>query len=211
MKKILVPTDFNSLATAALEFAVPLARATGAEIIVLYADTFEPPAEFTATQMHRLSETIDASRASAARELEIYAHEHVPEDLNVTTVVREALAVPAIVEAARDVDLVVMGTHGRGPISRMILGSVAQAVLEQTDTPVLTVTRKTAPGPVRRILTYPSTEAKARELAAILGAEVAIVERDDFTCCETDLLVVPKGERTNAIRHAPAPVLTVTV
>jgi nucleotide-binding universal stress UspA family protein len=141
MKKILVPVDFNPLATAALRHAAQLAQQDGATLIVVYADTFEPPAEFTADQTSALAASIDDSRRRTAAELERYAHEHVAETLAVQTEVREALPVEGILAAIAEhqPDLVVMGTHGRGALSRLMFGSVARAVLRATDVPVVTI------------------------------------------------------------------------
>ena len=141
MKKILVPVDFNPLATAALRHASQLAQQQGAALVVMYADTFEPPVEFTAEQTATLAASIEASRRRTAEELERYAHEHVPETLAMQTEVREALPVEGILAAIADhePDLVVMGTHGRGALSRLMYGSVAQAVLRASNVPVVTI------------------------------------------------------------------------
>jgi len=141
MKKILVPVDFNPLAAAALEHAARLAGQSGAAIIVVYADTFEPPVEFTSLQTAPLAMSIDESRRTTARELERFAHEHVPETIALQTDVREALPVDGILAAIEEhqPDLVVMGTHGRGRLSRLMFGSVAQAVLRATNVPVVTI------------------------------------------------------------------------
>lgn len=141
MKKILVPVDFNPLATAALRHAARLAQSSGAALIVIYADTFDPPAEFTAEQTAALAASIEESRRKTAEELARYAHEHVPETLAMQTEVREALPVEGILAAIAEhrPDLVVMGTHGRGALSRMMFGSVARAVLRATSVPVVTV------------------------------------------------------------------------
>ena len=141
MKKILVPVDFNPLATAALRHAAQLAAPSGAEIIVVYADTFDPPAEFTAGQTSTIAAAIEDSRRKTAEELDRYAHEHVPETLAMQTEVREALPVEGILAAIEEhqPDLVVMGTHGRGRLSRLLFGSVAQNVLRATKVPVVTI------------------------------------------------------------------------
>ena len=141
MKKILVPVDFNPLATAALRHAAQLATQSGAEIIVVYADTFDPPAEFTAGQTGTIAAAIEDSRRKTAEELDRYAHEHVPETLAMQTEVREALPVEGILAAIEEhqPDLVVMGTHGRGRLSRLLFGSVAQSVLRATKVPVVTI------------------------------------------------------------------------
>ena len=141
MKKILVPVDFNPLATAALNHAAQLAEQSGAEIIVVYADTFDPPTEFTARQTGTIAAAIEDSRRKTAEELDRYAHEHVPEILAMQTEVREALPVEGILAAIEEhqPDLVVMGTHGRGRLSRLLFGSVAQNVLRATRVPVVTI------------------------------------------------------------------------
>ena len=143
MKKILVPVDFNPLSSAALEYAAQLAARTHAELIVIYADTFEPPAEFTAIQTEALVASIAESRRKTAEELERYAHEHVSETIALQTELREALPVAAILAAIEQhqPDLVVMGTHGRGALARLMLGSVTESVLAATTTPVLTINR----------------------------------------------------------------------
>ena len=149
MKKILVPVDFNPLATAALRHAAGLAQTSGAALIVMYADTFEPPAEFTAEQTGTVAASIAESRRRTAEELERYAHEHVPETLAMQTEVREALPVEGILAAIDEhhPDLVVMGTHGRGALSRLMFGSVARAVLDATKVPVVTIDRADASTP----------------------------------------------------------------
>ena len=143
MKKILVPVDFNPLSSGALEYAAQLAARTHAELIVVYADTFDPPAEFTAAQTEALIASIAESRRRTAEELERYAHEHVPETMAMRTELREALPVAAILDAIEEhrPDLVVMGTHGRGALARLMLGSVTESVLAATTAPVLTINR----------------------------------------------------------------------
>ena len=150
MKKILVPVDFNPLSSAALEYASQLAARAHAELIVLYADTFDPPAEFTAVQTETIVASIAESRRRTAEELERYAHEHVSETVAMKTELREALPVAAILAAIGEhrPDLVVMGTHGRGALTRLMLGSVTQTVLAATTSPVLVINRADAAGAV---------------------------------------------------------------
>ena len=149
MKTILVPVDFNPLATAALHYAAQLAQQSGATLIVMYADTFEPPAEFTAEQTGTVAASIADSRRRTAAELERYAHVHVPETVAVQTEVREALPVEGILAAIEEhrPDLVVMGTHGRGALSRLMFGSVARSVLRTSNVPVVTIDKVDAAKP----------------------------------------------------------------
>lgn len=193
MKKILVPVDFNPLATAALEYAAQVAERTGATLIVMYADTFEPLAELTLP----LAAAIEESRAKTAEELAEYVNEHVPETLALETEVRESLPVPAILAAIaeHEPDLVVMGTHGRGGLTRLIFGSVTEAVLRATKTPVLTMNRTDATVP-------PRTVFGAHPLADLFGARAT----DDMS--SADLIVTGEGGR-ELTRHSRVPVLHV--
>jgi nucleotide-binding universal stress UspA family protein len=140
-KLILCPTDFSELATFALHYARDIAGCFGARLAVLYADTFMPPPHFTKRQMDELVKTIERSKQAAHQHLERYVREHLGEAVDVETVIAESLPVPAIVNTAqeRNADLIVMGTHGRSGVSRVMLGSVTERVLRETDRPVLTV------------------------------------------------------------------------
>jgi len=161
MKTIVVATDFNELATAALREAVTIARGCGGTIVLLYADVFEPPAEFTATQLESVKGSIDASRLAAAEELERYAAEHIPEDVPHAIVVRDEPPVPAIVRTADEwnADLIAMGTHGRGAVARLLFGSVAEGVLRKTKRPVLIVRAPRAAGEKSSVVIPPEVEA----------------------------------------------------
>jgi nucleotide-binding universal stress UspA family protein len=204
MKTILVPTDFNPLATTALRTAVQLARRTGAKLVVLYADTFAPPVEFTGQQAQSLAAAIDESRVRAAEELERYARELIPGDVGYSVLVREDLPVPAIVKTADavDADLIVMGTHGRGALARLLIGSVAEAVLAETPRPVLTVNRA---GDPRELRTVACAAAEVSDRAATFAADIgaAIVPDADAA----DLVVTCRTDRS-LVRHATVPVLT---
>ena len=191
--KILVPVDFNPLATAALEYAAEIAARADATLIVMYADTFEPMAELTLA----LSAAIEESRAKTAEELAEYVNEHVDETLDLETEVRESLPVPAILGAIAEhgPDLVVMGTHGRGGLSRLLFGSVTESVLRGTSVPVLTINRTDPALP-------PRTVFGSHSLAELFGAKRV----EDLSAAD---LIVTSGIERELTRHARAPVLHV--
>ena len=193
MNKILVPVDFNPLATAALEYAALIAERTGATLVVVYADTFEPLAELTSV----LAAAIEESRAKTAEELAEYVNEHVPETLALETEVRESLPVPAILAAIEEhrPDLVVMGTHGRGGLTRLLFGSVTEAVLRNAKVPVLTLNRVDATVP-------PRTVYGSHPLVELFGAQRV----DDVG--SADLIVTNDADR-ELTRHGRVPVLHV--
>jgi nucleotide-binding universal stress UspA family protein len=140
-KLILCPTDFSELATFALHYARDIAACSGARLAVLYADTFMPPPHFTKRQVDELVKTIERSKQAAHQLLERYVREHLGEAAEAEMMIAESLPVSAIVNTAeqRNADLIVMGTHGRSGVSRVMLGSVTERVLRETDRPVLTV------------------------------------------------------------------------
>jgi nucleotide-binding universal stress UspA family protein len=146
IKRILAPTDFSALAARALEYAAELARRTGAELVVLYADPFLPPPHFTSEQIDGLVATLEQHRTAAAAELGRHAAKRVGEGVSYRTLVVEDTPAAAILHTAEeiDADVIVMGTHGRSGFNRFLLGSVAERVLHETKRPLLTV-RDTAP------------------------------------------------------------------
>jgi nucleotide-binding universal stress UspA family protein len=134
---ILVPTDGSAPATAAADHAVALAQALGATVHALYVADLRMTPVSTADDetARRLVEESDASPTAPVVER--------AEDAGVTAVDAVRVGVPheVILEyvAEHDVDLVVMGTHGRSGVERALLGSVADRVVRTADVPVVTV------------------------------------------------------------------------
>lgn len=225
MKKILIPVDFNPLAGAALEHGALFATAAGASLIVLYADTFDPPAEFTAGQTAALATALAESRKATVEALEQFARGHVPEGVPLRTTVSEALPVTGILAAIRNEqpDLIVMGTHGRGGLARLMFGSVTETVLRSAKVPLLTINRvepPRAPRDILCVLTGVETaelERAAADVAALFGAECRNVHTSRDAAAgivslpesmAADLIVI--GEDIHAItRRAACPVLHV--
>jgi nucleotide-binding universal stress UspA family protein len=145
---ILCPIDFGEMATFALKYAQSLAAGFGARLIVLYAESFLPPPYFTPGQEDEILATLERSKKAAAAHLSRYVKEHgLGEDTK--TLVVDQPPVQAILRTADQNDAwIVMGTHGRSGWSRVLLGSVAERVLHETDRPVLTARyKKGAPEP----------------------------------------------------------------
>jgi len=133
-KKILVPTDFSYSGQSALGFATSLARESGATLLIVHAE--ELPIAYGAGEF-ALTPLPDAD------ELRAMLATVVPSDPAVRCEHRLLSGDPAsqIVQLAADerVDLIVMGTHGRTGLKRMLMGSVAEAVVRRAGCPVLTV------------------------------------------------------------------------
>lgn len=139
--KILVPLDGSPLAERALPIAVGLAKLTGGTITLVHA--------VEASGLPGTDKT-DAE-VEVVRKGEAYV-EGVEqrlrsEGVNVRSAVWYGPPVFAITEAARigGTDVIVMSTHGRGGLGRLVLGSVADAVIRRTRVPVLLVREPEAP------------------------------------------------------------------
>jgi len=139
---ILVPLDGSFLAEAALPQAIDLAGTSGARLLLLRAAEAHtlPGADPTEAQV-RVVEEAEAYLAEVAGRLATYGLRKVESS------VWYGPAARAIVEAAsfHSVDLIVMTTHGRSGIGRLILGSVAESVLRGTTRPILLIRVPEAP------------------------------------------------------------------
>jgi nucleotide-binding universal stress UspA family protein len=142
IQNVLVATDFSDASDAALTYGREFARTFNATLHVLHI------ADSVYTQY--VGENYTAVLPDVQREVEKAAQrqlESVLEDedrtmLHVKPVVHVAVSKPAaIVDYAtrQAVDIIVMGTHGRGAISHLLMGSVAERVVRTAPCPVLTV------------------------------------------------------------------------
>jgi nucleotide-binding universal stress UspA family protein len=141
--KILVPLDGSPFAEAALPKAVELIRNNGEATLILLraavAANF-PGVDPTDAQVTVVREAEEYLETVAARLRE----DGVP---RVRTSVWYGAAAPAILEASRmaNPDLIMMSTHGRSGIGRLIAGSVAESVLRGTRTPIFLVRAEDTP------------------------------------------------------------------
>ena len=132
-KTILFPTDFSSLSDAPLKFATALARVMGATLLVVHVE--EPPMAYGGGEMYY--GTVEPDHQALRRMLENVkpTDPAVPcKRLLVTGNPATAIVEVAATEGA---DLIIMGTHGRTGLLRLLMGSIAQAVLRRAPCPVL--------------------------------------------------------------------------
>jgi nucleotide-binding universal stress UspA family protein len=131
---ILHPTDYSDLSGPAFELACSLARDYAAELLICHV----APAP-TAVVNGMVIETPVAELAKMTAQLE----QVKPEDPRIRVSHKLLRGDPAseILRLAEKIkpDLIVMGTHGRGPIAHMLLGSVAEKTIRKAPCPVLTV------------------------------------------------------------------------
>jgi len=159
LKNVLVATDFSVEAEAALNYGRTLARAFDATLHLLHvadnlylrlgSDTFIPPPELQA----------DVEEA-ARKQLHALLIDNDAVPLRTRPIVMVSTSPTlAIVEYATSagIDLIVMGTHGRGPVAHFFMGSVAERVVRTAPCPVLTVRH-----PEREFVTPDTLVATAR-------------------------------------------------
>lgn len=150
IRTILVPTAFSDLSRHAARYAHAIAPAHRARIILFHAvEPAPPPAEAVATVPTALHNINAGDLVQIAREnLQRFARENFPEG-GVETRLGVGPPDQQIVETARDehADLIIMGTHAKGILRRLVFGSISKSVLESAPCPVLLVPLAETPAP----------------------------------------------------------------
>lgn len=142
-KHILVPTDFSEYANYALDYAIELAQALQARLTVLYVFHLSSLALGEAPPTV-LDDTLTAMETKAQQQTQMALTRVQNSSLQGDSVIVEGIPSQMIIETAerRDVDLIVIGTHGRTGLTHILMGSVAEKVVRLAPCPVL-VTRGT--------------------------------------------------------------------
>jgi len=171
-KNILLATDFSDASEKALNYAMAIARLHGSKIYLVHVlppDSTSvippPPSDWVRHEAEREMETL-ASRS----ELKQIAHETLLRTGSVWKVLSALIH-------QQNIELVVLGTHGRGGLKKLVLGSVAEEVVRRVGCPVITVgphidTRLSTAGELHRILfatDFHPASAKALEYALLLA------------------------------------------
>jgi nucleotide-binding universal stress UspA family protein len=140
-KRILLPTDGSPSAYEALNCAVAVARKFESELHVIYV--VEPPAMLTAPYSESVMMDVLQAGHEAGERAVAEATETIRKSglSRVQSSMLEGQPAEQIVAYARDheIDLIVMGTHGRRGINRLLLGSIAEEVVRTASIPVMTV------------------------------------------------------------------------
>lgn len=143
-KRVLVPTDFSETAQVAMEYASDLANAFQATLHVMHVlENITPTGGWAAGERYAPppAALIEPMEHEVGEELKNALAKLQPQPLKSLVVVRAGSPFVEIIRYAREqeIDLIVMGTHGRGPVAHMLLGSVADNVIRKAPCPVLTV------------------------------------------------------------------------
>ncbi len=171
-RKILCPLDFSPGSQQALYSAMQLAVADGAELVLLHA--WSIPTMAYATDLGVPADVVQHTLDDATVELAAAVAAASAVGVNRVTP-RLVVGAPtaSILAACREgVDLLVIGTHGRSRISRILLGSVAEYVVRRAPCPVLTVRPDARVGPYRDVLCPVDFSAESHR-AMVLAASLA--------------------------------------
>ena len=143
IERILVPTDFSAPAAAAWKYAQWLAGRFKSRIHLLHVVTlpylYDPWG--TESVALRMGDLLAQSEAMALKQLKKSVPTTGPLARRVVTATATGIPVEQILDyvSAQHIDLVVMGTHGRGLVGHVLLGSVAERLVQLCSVPVLTV------------------------------------------------------------------------
>ena len=132
-KTILFPTDFSTASDAALVHAEALAKSSGASLLIVHVE--EPPLAYGGGELYYGLPEPDSER------IQKMLDDVRPKDPAVPFTHRLTMGDPAgeIVRLATDeqAEMIVLGTHGRTGMTRLLMGSVAEAIVRRAPCPVL--------------------------------------------------------------------------
>jgi nucleotide-binding universal stress UspA family protein len=141
LKKVLVPTDFSESARHALTYGISFAREYGAELVLLHvvenltvgyaSDLFPVPMAEVFQEISGYAKGELAKLGAEAREKGLSAQEHVVMGRPSAEIIRFA--------QENAIDMIVLGTHGKGMLDQALFGSTTERVVRRSPCPVLTV------------------------------------------------------------------------
>jgi nucleotide-binding universal stress UspA family protein len=190
-KTVLCPTDLGPQSAIAVKYAAAIAERSGANLKLMLANEHDVPPYFTSSQIDEISAELDRSDEAEAESLRQFMNEHLGHGADATLLVIDASARTAILEESEKTDtvLIALGTHGRSGFEKLRVGSVAEAVLRESQCPVLTVGPMVEPVSsvqIRRIVCpvdlSPESEVSLRyaaQMAGLFGAELFVIRVAD--------------------------------
>ena len=144
MKNIAVGIDFSELAEPVLEHAAELAKALGAHLYLVHIYAPEPDfvgyAEYAYPGVDEREEELREEKNKIREWIDALKDRGV----DASGYMREGDTVLGLLEFAekREVNMLVIGTHGRGIVERLLLGSVAEGIIRHATLPVVVVPRE---------------------------------------------------------------------
>lgn len=184
-ERILCAVDLGPSSRLVLGWARHFARPFATRVDVLHADWIEPPRYFTPAQIEIIAAESEKRKKLLLEELAGMARQIFGPQAKFDVNIVEGHPVPVLLEYVKrhQPDLVVLGSHGRSGVARLLLGSVAENVVRESASPALIARGgETAPAVIRKILCPVSFAESAREclatsaaLAAAFGASLDVL------------------------------------
>ncbi len=134
--RILIPTDGSEHSKEATDHGLALAKMTGAEVTALFVVDEGSIIARNVPNAPNLAQTLEDEGSRAVAYIK---NEGEKRRVKVKTRIEHGSAAQVIIKDTRDFDLVVMGTHGRSGVSKIVMGSVAEKVIRMSECPVLVV------------------------------------------------------------------------
>lgn len=150
MKKILIAIDYNPTAQHIAESGYSLAKSMNAEVTILHvvADyTYYSSLDYSPVLGFDSFSNLGALQSNTVIELQNAAKDYLEKiknhlgDESIRTLVKEGDTGDAVLSAAKElnVDIIVMGTHGRRGLDKILMGSVAEKVLRHSEVPMFII------------------------------------------------------------------------
>ena len=145
IKNILVPTDFSDFSRYALDYAITIAQAFKANIILIHVT---PEKEMDSIRQispylepGRIEELLKGRESEDKKKLDGFLPPEMQKGITAETSHKVGTPFLEIIKAAKqkEVDLIVMATHGRSGLSHILFGSVAEKVVRKSTCPVLSI------------------------------------------------------------------------
>ena len=143
LDRVLVPTDFSDFSRPAMQYGCAIAARFGSELHLL--NIVPDPAMLVPEAAAFSIETMQAQSESLVKDAEALLQKLPPDGWDdgkpVVREVRVGAAFMEIIDYAREneIDLIVIGTHGRSGLMHILMGSVAERIVRKAPCPVLTV------------------------------------------------------------------------
>ena len=133
LRKILAPTDFSDLSARGVRYACQLAKDVGAELVIINVVILDETNTIDKQEVEKHKQRLDDFVANKIADLGA--------NLKIGKVVDAGQPYGAILDCAdkERIDLIVMSSHGRSGLSRMLIGSVTDKILRGAPCPVLVV------------------------------------------------------------------------
>ncbi len=140
IKTIAIPVDFSETSSIIIEWGKALAKKLGAKIILI--NVVEDIPAFDMTTDAKTFQELERTLLEGAREyMQSFLNKHFADFPEVETVITKGKVVEKIIEVAKEkeADLIIMGTHGRKGLDKIVFGSVADGIVKYSPIPVLTI------------------------------------------------------------------------